>query len=68
MADLLITDARDAEHIEGEALQRELAIVVADGATRGRDINADVRYRLSSLCIQNDSGQGVSQFLCISQA
>ena len=33
MADSLITDARDAEHIGGEALQRELAIVVADGAT-----------------------------------
>ena len=59
MADALIADARDAEHVGGKALERELAVVVADGAARGRDIDAGIRHRFARRGIHDDSGQSV---------
>ena len=62
-ADLLVSDARDADNVRWKARQRELALVVADGAARGRDVDAGIRHRFSRLGIADNSSQRVLSFL-----
>ena len=63
VSDTLIAYARNADHIGREAQERELAVIVADGATREGDIDADVRHRLRRLGIYDDSAHRVKPFL-----
>ena len=63
IAEALEADAGDADAVGGQALQAELAIVVADGSAGGRYIHVGVLDRLACAGIANDGTNGIKLLL-----